>query len=663
MEQGPIEAATGEQPTKTTPRRRPRVLRRVLQAAIFLLALGVVLALATLLRMKGDMEQGRALLLEARRDLVAGRLDDAASAAGRAEIRFEQAVATADGPLGTLSAATPLFGDNVRAAQGIAEGGVHLAGAATDLVGALASLPGGLDDLAPSGGRLPIDTYAGLADAASAALEEALAAQEAIAGAPESFLLPQVRDASWEAAREAASLTRALEGAEGLLRGLPAFAGADGPRRYLVLAQNPAELRGSGGIWGVYATLTLRDGRPTLADAAPTQSLADVRIDDVMGISSDYRRNYDVFGGAASWQNMNMTPDFPSAARAALANYAAGQGQQLDGVIAADPTALEGMLRVTGPVPVPGTDVRIGADNVVAFTMNEAYALFPRQVDRKSILGAVAGDVIGRFLALDGKGLPRIRALATAVGGGHLLLFSTDERFEAGAVRAGAGGAFFDESAGAPGDVAAVTVNNGSGNKVDFYGTMQVDYRVTLAPEGAATSELVMTLHNGAPTTGPPRYVLGPFVEGLGPGDARPLMTGWCHAPCDLLDATSDGDSVGVSGGTEGGLPWFRDQRPIPSGATGTLALRTQTQAVWEGNTSSGVYRLTYLTQPTVIPTTVRIEVTTPPGTRLVWSNLPMQTQGNVAVWRGTPSPRMELEVRFQAPTLTRWWRNLTGPS
>jgi hypothetical protein len=660
MTSGPITLVEAPPPDTQPPRQR-RVLRWILLGVAGLLALGVVLVTTTLLRMKGDLDEGRSLLLEARRDLVEGRLDEAAASAGRAEVRFERAAAVAGGPLGTLGALTPLYGGNVDAAEGIAIAGSHLAGAASDLAGSIASSPGGWDDLAPSAGRLPLERYETLAGAAAVALEEARAAQAALVDTPASFLLPQVRDARWEAQHETAALTRSLEGAVGLLEGFPTFAGADGPRRYLVVAQNPAELRGTGGIWGAYAILTLDDGRPTLSSTAPTRDLADVGLDEIEGISDDYRRNYDTFGGAASWQNMNMTPDFPSAARAALANYAAGQDTELDGVLAADPYALAAMLRVTGPVPVPGTDVRVGADDVAPFTMNEAYALFPRQVDRKSILGAVAGDVISRFLALDGKGLPRLRALADAVAGGHLFLYSTDPRFQSGLTLTGAGGAFVEDAAAAPGDVAGVTVNNGSANKVDFYGTTRVTYRVELAPEGAATSELEVTLRNEAPTEGPPRYVLGPFVEELGPGDARPLVSGWCHEGCLLLDAERDGEPAGVNGGTEGGMGWFRDQRPLAAGATGTNRFQTQTQRVWQGDTSSGVYRLLYLTQPTANPTTVRIEVVVPPGTSVVWSNEPMETSGNVAVWTGEPTRRLELEVRFQAPTLTRWWRNLTS--
>ena len=70
------------------------------------------------------------------------------------------------------------------------------------------------------------------------------------------------------------------------------------------------------------------------------------------GPSEEYARNYDPFGGAGSWQNMNATPEFPSAAQAALAGYALGEGANLDGVLAATCSSPR-ILEVTGPIRVP----------------------------------------------------------------------------------------------------------------------------------------------------------------------------------------------------------------------------------------------------------------------------------------------------------------------
>src|SRR5204863_9600290 len=122
-------------------------------------------------------------------------------------------------------------------------------------------------------------------------------------------------------------------------------------------------------------------------------------------------------------------------------------------------------------------DERLNAANVVDFTTNRAYSLFPSPKDRKVVLGAVAAGVLQRFLQVDGRGIPRLRALGSAVAGGHLLVYSTNTVFQSGLEWAGAAGSF---SAPAESDVAGVTVNNASGSKIDYCAVRHVGYDVRL---------------------------------------------------------------------------------------------------------------------------------------------------------------------------------------
>ena len=637
---------------------RPIVIK-VLLGVVALLGLALVASGIVVLRAAGDLTAGRDALIEGRRALLDGRADDAVDAFGRAEIRFVTASDDAGGMLGSFAGVIPAVGNHVDVARAVADAGIHAAGAGQDLAWALSSMPEGLGALAPEAGRLPIERYATLASAARAAREEAALALEAIEGAPTTYLLGPVLESRWDAEADLRDASRALEASSLLLEGLPAFAGSEAPRRYLVVSENPAELRGTGGLWGAYAILTFRDGRASIGPAAPTQSLPDVSTDQIEAPNPDYRRNYDQFGGASSWQNMNMTPDFPSAARAALGNVAAGGGPDLDGVIAADPFALEAMLRVTGPIEVPGLGLSVDAEQVVEFTTNEAYALFSRPSDRKEVLGAVAADVLARFLAMRGKALPRLRAIGEATGGGHLKVFSLDPSMQSGLELAGAAG---DLSATEGGDVVAVTVNNGSANKVDYWAVRQVVYEVRLGGPGEAIASLRTRIENHAPSQGFPRYVLGPRMEELGPGDQLPLISVSCHEPCDLIEARRDDEPVSVATGRELGLPWYRDYRPIPAGTDGTLALAWRTEDAWEGTSSDGSYRLTFLGQTTIEPTDLRVTIEAPSGTNIVWTNVPMSVEGGEATWAGTPQPKVVLEVHFRAPLPIRWWRDLTRP-
>ena len=419
---------------------RSRHLKRL--AAWFVATLVICASLVgiTLFRAYGDLSAGRQGLLDARKALSAGNLSEALDRFDRAGERFDLARRKTGGPLGGLAGVIPLLGNDVDVAAALAEGGVLLSGAGAEVTTAISKLPDGFGSLAPANGRFPLEMYTEVGHVLSAARQDAQTALDKVLASPSSFLTGPVLEARWEAESQMREVVTALEATESMLSGLPRFAGADGERTYLVLAQNPAELRGTGGIWGAYALMSLVDGRPRFGSVAPTQSLPDVSSEQVPAPSADYARNYDGFGGAASWHNMNMTPDFPSAAQAAMANYEAATGTPVDGVIAADPFALREMLEVTGPISVPGLDRRIDADNVIPFTTNEAYSLFRGPALRKEVLGEVVKDVVARFLAIEGKGVARMKALSEAFSGGHLLVYSTDAEFQRGLALAGGGG-------------------------------------------------------------------------------------------------------------------------------------------------------------------------------------------------------------------------------
>ena len=108
------------------------------------------------------------------------------------------------------------------------------------------------------------------------------------------------------------------------------------------------------------------------------------------------------------------------------------------------------------------------------------------------------------------------------------------------------------------------------------------------------------------------------------------------------------------------GITWYQDFFTIPAGSTGSLRLQTKLDDVWEGNSSAGTYRLTFLNQTTVKPTTASITIHAPEGQEIVWTSEDMDVRGDTATWKGTPGPRTEFQVRFAAPLPLRWWRDVT---
>src|SRR5207253_7315607 len=75
------------------------------------------------------------------------------------------------------------------------------------------------------------------------------------------------------------------------------------------------------------------------------------------------------FNPAQAWQQVNVSPDFPTTARLIAELYPQSGGAPVDGVIAVDPPGLAAMLTLTGPVSVPGWPVPITSANVVHVTL------------------------------------------------------------------------------------------------------------------------------------------------------------------------------------------------------------------------------------------------------------------------------------------------------
>ncbi|MGZ8597048.1 MAG: DUF4012 domain-containing protein [Actinomycetota bacterium] len=638
---------------------RRSVIRWVLALLAAVLAATVIATVIIGLDVQRDAEDAKVEMAKGRRALAAGDLATALDRFSAAEAGFGRARASATQGIGGLVAAIPIIGRSMDVAAGISDAGVTLAGAAVDLTTALEQLPDGLGSLAPAGGRIPVETLTELADDVEAAAADAKAALEAVRETPSTLLPAVVAEARFQAEEQVVLASRALDSATLLMRGLPTFAGADGQRRYMLLAESPSEQRGTGGIWGAYAILTADEGELSVGPFAPILSLPEARPDQIPAPNPDYRRNYDQYGGAGSWRDLNMTPDFPSAARAALSTYEHGTGERLDGVIVADPFALEELLRVSGPLEIPSLGVTVNARSVVRFVSNEAYILFPGQgKERKGVLGAVVGGAFDRFLTGRGEPLAKVRAITRAVAGGHLKLYTTDPTVERGLRLANLDGGLRAPDGD---DLLAVHINSRSASKVDYYVDRTVTYDVTLGGEGEAIATTEITLRNDAPTEGVPGFVIDPGegIEGHQPGDNVSIVTSSCPSACELVEARLGGRDVALRVGEELGRPWYQAFYTTPGGESSTLEVVTRRSAVWAGNSSGGTYRLTILPQTTIEPTEIVVDIRPPAGTEIVWTSEPMTERDGGTVWRGEPEGRVELVVRFRAPLPLRWWRNV----
>jgi len=636
------------------PRRRGVIIAIAAAAAAIVAAL--LLTAVVALGVRDELERGRAELLSGRVALLAGKLDEAVTDFDEARGRFEVASDRAGSWPGAISARVPILGRTIDVMGALADAASRSAGAISQVAGGIADIPGGVDGLISPDGALSVDDAARVEQLLAAAEEDTAEALHSVRSSPSGFLPGPVSHARREAIEELEE-TRDLMGSARALAGtFPAFAGETGTRRYLFFAENPAELRGTGGLWGAFALVRAQDGRFTVSGFRPVQALPVLPPEEVPVPFPEYRRNYGQYGAPAYWININMTPDFPSAARVALAAWEATGRPPLDGVITADPFALRELLLVTGSVQTPIRGLRVTADGVVPFLTNGAFARFSDPVTRKVVLGETARAVVDRFLAIDGRTMPRLRALTRAAAAGHLKVFSSDPSVQAAFARAGVDSALHADG----GDLAAVIVNAGAGGKIDFFSTRTVRHDVMLLPGGSETATTSVTIANDAPTTGQPRYVIGPHVGAA--GDNIPLVAVYCGPGCRLVGAEQDGRAVGLGSGSELGFRFFRDYFTIPSGQERTMTVTTEVSRAWNDSGSNGAYRLTFVGQTTIRPTVGTVTVHAPAGMRFTAGGDGIELDGDTATWRGSLGDRLELELSLEkVPMLVRLMRAVTG--
>ena len=160
-----------------------------------------------------------------------------------------------------------------------------------------------------------------------------------------------------------------------LLRLVPPMLGANGQRRYLVVFQNLAEARSTGGIFGSYAVVTVNNGKVTIVgQGAGSRTLGpfSAPVDKLSGAANGLYSSR----MATDPQDVNFTPDFPTAAGLFAKMYTASSGQPVDGVLAIDPVAISYLLAGSPAIDI-GDGMELTSHNVAKVLLSDIYTKFP----------------------------------------------------------------------------------------------------------------------------------------------------------------------------------------------------------------------------------------------------------------------------------------------
>jgi Protein of unknown function (DUF4012) len=284
----------------------------------------------------------------------------------------------------------------------------------------------------------------------------------------------------------------------GVATSLPRLLGAasDGPKTYLLLAQNEDELRPTGGFITAVGTLVVQNGKV-------------VRVEFVDSGEVD---NWDFPYPLAPWQlqqymnssvlilrDANWFPDFPTTTLYAESLYAYSFSNSVDGVIAFDQHMLVMLLQALGPIQVEGESSPIDAENVIAF-MRSSKSLpvdqpVPSDWSRKGFMDRIAKALLAKIFEGQNIAWEKIgQVLFQGLNEDHLLLQLDDPTLTTVIAHHGWDGALRYQG----GDFLMVVDANIGFNKTNAVVDTALSYDVDLSDATHPASTLTVTHYNGA---------------------------------------------------------------------------------------------------------------------------------------------------------------------
>lgn len=455
----------------------------------------------------------------------------------------------------------------------------------------------------------------------------------------------------------------------------PRLAGAthEGPKTYLLLAQNSDELRPTGGFITAAATLLLQDGR-----------ISNLTFHD-SGLLDNWQRPYP----AAPWQlqqymnsdvlilrDANWFVDFPTAALYAEYLYSFSSDHSVDGVIAFDQQALVDILRVVGPIRVEGAPEPIDADNVIAFMRASktpsAEDLATPGWSNKIFINNITRALLTRIFAGNVDWTRFSKTLLQVLDEHHLLLQFDDpvvtpllsKHAWDGALRPGTG------------DFLMVVDSNVGFNKTNAVVDTRISYEIDLSNPSSPMANLAITHTNHAQADVPclpygfltEQDIKPDEWEGDYPIDrcfwdylrfytvpgAEILHANLQSIPAEnMVSQHPVAPQVDVLEDDIPGIQGFGGLKLVPGGQTVETDFRfslPDTILKSLQGTTSWIYRLRVQKQPGTLAVPIIVKVILPEGAVIQSKPAGMIAQGNALLLETTLRLDFDLEIQFNVP-------------
>ncbi|MCF7860230.1 DUF4012 domain-containing protein [Patescibacteria group bacterium] len=373
--------------------------------------------------------------------------------------------------------------------------GQHLSAAGDAMLG---------DNQEKSWGKL-IDSFV---EHGELALTSAISLQKQLEDIPPESL-PVEYQAQFNSFRKQTDLTvKALDSLLSSAKEIKNFLGVSQDKRYLLVFQNNSEMRGSGGFFGSYALVDIRDGQIKKIEVPAGGS-----YDTEAGMRSFIKAPQALQLVSPRWYfwDANWWPDWPSSAQALMWFYEKSDGPTVDGVISFTPDVLASLLKITGPIDLQQDyGMTIDADNF--------WELIQTTVEKDNLikthpeLVANVADspenkpkkIIGDLMAIIVEKLPEVlskdnlpallMALEDNLSAKNILLYFNDSDLQSKISRYHLDGKMLDTKY----DYLMVAHTNIAGQKSDRKMTERIQHSIEIMTDGSVIDNLsIYRTHTG----------------------------------------------------------------------------------------------------------------------------------------------------------------------
>ena len=247
-------------------------------------------------------------------------------------------------------------------------------------------------------------------------------------------------------------------------------------KRYMIIMQNNAEMRPTGGFWTNYATFKIRNAMPNSDFSSKDMYSIDYTLDALdayydfsVGLPDPLRKHLLVERWFA--RDANFSPDFPTSVAQFMKSYNLAmrvnptEVKPVEGVFAIDTDVVSELLEVTGPATVNG--VTYTQDNVTLELEKIASLALKEQANRKKVLGDLMERMLVNVFESDKNLWPKlIDKGVDLLNRKHIIVYMTDPEIQALLEKYNYAGRLIDVPQG---DYIAVITANLGGDKTNMF--------------------------------------------------------------------------------------------------------------------------------------------------------------------------------------------------